>query len=31
MRFETVKKQETLQNTIKRIFISMEIQRKNTV
>ena len=31
MRFETVKKQETLQNTLKRIFISMEIQRKNTV
>ena len=31
MRFETVKKQETLQTTIKRIFISMEIQRKNTV
>ena len=31
MRFETVKKQETLQNIIKRIFISMAIQRKKTV
>ena len=31
MTFETVKKQETLQNIIKRIFISMAIQRKKTV